>query len=101
MITEEQAKQTLYCPMKFAGDWEDGRCMGSDCAAWRWDDDCRSVHVARGGPDERPASVPPDWVYVPASGSVEERYFVHAHWAEPEGPYLARRTGFCGLGGKP
>ena len=100
MITEAEAKDRLYCPLKFSGEWEDGRCMGSDCAAWRWADSfgpwCFATNSA-----ERPAYVPPDWVYVPASGSVEERCLISAHWAETESAYRARREGFCGLGGKP
>ena len=100
MTTEAEAKRTLWCPMKFAADWDDARCMGAECAAWRWDDSFGPWRVVANSA-ERPESVPPDLVYVPASGSLDERSFISACWAEPESAYRARREGFCGLGGKP
>lgn len=120
MHTVEEARK-LWCPMArvaahFQWDFRnnvsfnrdpDGLtkqayCIASDCMMWRWGDDFRvkarlcSDAFATTEP-ARPADLPADWYFVPASISL----ISPAQWAEPTNQSLKRRTGYCGLGGKP
>ena len=122
MHTESQAKE-LWCPLvrhegEAAGSFNRGwspsnplnhaakpeetsylcNCIGSRCAAWRWErrrDVGQVPCVDRRAKAEpsRPTEVPSMWIFIPEVPGV-----LAAHWAEPErrGPPL----GYCGMIGR-
>ena len=116
MHTEDDARK-LWCPMARVNTdqgntYYDNRsdlvngpttlCIASVCAMWRWDKDfhvktrlCSDAFATT--EPARPADLPADWYFVPASISL----ISPAQWAEPTNQSLKRRTGYCGLGGKP
>lgn len=78
------------------------RCIGSECMSWRWKDQhiygkyvLADAPEATKEPDRSANGIPETWVWQPFDGEDE------ACWIEPEEETLARRTGYCGLAGKP
>lgn len=77
-------------------------CIGSDCMMWRWAEPpplprkwlCAD-HTATNEP-ERPARVPAHWEW---QGLLEDGGL--PGWSEPQADADARRTGYCGLAGRP
>lgn len=80
-------------------------CLGDKCAAWRWEVKSQDVYrlsVACAKPfaefeAERPAGLNPEYVFHPYDEAEGEP----AKWIEPEHLAQARRTGFCGIAGRP
>lgn len=123
MNTEKQASE-LWCPMvRHEGDSggtfnrgiaegnETNRsgandklhicnCIASRCAMWRWANLAEQPGVFPCADREamvepaRPKYLPESWKFVPYDGE-------EAFWVESEEDQLARRTGYCGLSGKP
>ncbi len=120
MHTEKQAAET-WCPMvRHASDDGDmasinryghddesdspefARCIAGRCAMWRWTgsapwpkfNHCAPEHWGAQEEPERPASIPSDWVFCPDDGD-------GAGWREPDEAAVQRRTGYCGIAGKP
>lgn len=122
MNTEAEARE-LWCPMVRAASGEEdsnacnagtteanrvfpfSTCIASQCAMWRWDSarprryfirakcDNAEQEEFSGGPWAG-RDVPAGWKFCPAEDDI-------AGWIEPESAWLARRTGYCGLAGKP
>ena len=102
MATETEAV-SKYCPQTMTHPAGYGRCIASDCMAWRWMPEaggrmriyCPDRYATVEEGMTRPARAA-TWEFAPWDGDDYP-----AQWLEPEAEYLARRRGYCGLAGKP
>lgn len=83
---------------------ENCNCIASQCAMWRWFTTPLQQFINAGNAAAQTAEEssgtylgtepPAGWEFVPCGDDF-------ARWVEPEDQQLARRTGYCGIGGKP
>lgn len=103
-FTMKEAAQ-LACPMGFFTGLEN-HCIGGSCMAWQYVTPHRFVarrrivcsNPAATEEPDRPANVPPNWVFIAFDGEDPSA------WYEPEWDWEARqvendghRRGYCGL----
>lgn len=112
MIVKEGEASNFWCPMARAGSGASAApymertgsgCVGSRCMMWRWANEkphrefvpAANLHAkAEAEAGDRPAGIPPDWVFSPCVGKI------NARWQEPQLQWESRRTGYCGLAGR-
>lgn len=110
VVTEQEAK-TKWCPHMtycvnphhvmdgLAAEYVQAKCCASECMAWRWSESVPVFGFVGANKfytyeTERPAHIPETWEFCPSDDGP-------SCWAEPEEETLARRSGYCGLAGKP
>lgn len=77
-------------------------CEGPRCMAWRWDKAPANqyridVNIMATEEPPRPPTVPDSWIFIAADP--HER--LPAKWLEPDEEVNERRSGWCGLAGRP
>ncbi len=110
-MTEQEAREK-WCPQMTHCDnphlvevgasavYVQDKCCASSCMAWRWAEStpCRDVMPARdphaATEPDRPEHLPASWQFCPCDDA-------SACWVEPAEEAAARRSGYCGLAGKP
>lgn len=112
MHTAKEANQ-LWCPVSGgertpsirvigptakAGGWS--RCIGDQCAAWRWAGPAQRKFVlcddaAATVEPKRPDLIPNTWKFCPSEDGEP------AGWVQPDDEAMAERMGYCGLAGIP
>jgi hypothetical protein len=102
-------EMSKFCPFFFSGPRNTRvSCIEDECACWRTvppttPETGAQMMVAAENPaakrqedaGPRPATVPPNWEFVPYDGENP------AGWVEPPESARKRAIGFCGLGGAP
>ena len=103
LVTVKDAKSKI-CPMGMVDGEGESTCYGPECMAWRWFDkpqlrsvDCTGKYLFTQQEPERPEGMDKGWYFVP--GDREEGW--PSGWREPEEEVMARRLGYCGVGGMP
>lgn len=97
-VTEADARNNA-CPCA-----REAVCLGSNCMAWRWNSmPSRIVLRAenRNATDVKDAGPLPLRAVGFDFNPYDEAEGGEAAWLEPDEQRAARRTGFCGLAGKP